>query len=118
MEPMQNEKNYQGTDPVNNNEIINPVPLRSSVGILILGIFSFILSLSPMFFVVGLILGILSFLMSKKLITEYNENPANFTRSSFTRIKFGRICSIIGFVFCAGWIVYYILALATGAEFF
>lgn len=44
----------------------------------------------------GLIFGIISLTMSTRAMRDYEENPQKYTSSSYSNVKTGRICSIIG----------------------
>jgi hypothetical protein len=75
------------------------VPIPSSQGILILGIFSLVTTVccGGIGFV-GLVLGIIAVVMSSKAEQMYAENPAAYTEVSYKNVNAGRICGIIGIV--------------------
>jgi hypothetical protein len=75
------------------------VPIPSSQGILILGIFSLITTVccGGIGFV-GLVLGIIAVVMSSKAEQMYVQNPAAYTEVSYKNVNAGRICGIIGIV--------------------
>ncbi len=75
------------------------VPIPSSQGILILGIFSLVTTFccGGIGFV-GLALGIIAVVMSSKAIETYQQNPKAYSESSLKNVNAGRICGIIGIV--------------------
>lgn len=65
--------------------------LPSSGGILTLGILSIVFA-----GLVGLVLGIIGTSMSKKSLQLYKDNPSKYMATSFSHVKAGRVCGIIG----------------------
>jgi uncharacterized membrane protein YidH (DUF202 family) len=65
--------------------------LQGSTGILVMGILSIVFA-----GLIGLILAIIALSQSGKAIAEYKSNPAAYTASSYSKVKAGRICAIIG----------------------
>jgi hypothetical protein len=65
--------------------------LKGAGGILAMGILS-------IFFagLIGLILAIITLSQSGRAISEYKMNPAAYTASSYSKVKAGRTCAIIG----------------------
>jgi hypothetical protein len=45
---------------------------------------------------IGLILAIIALSQSGRAISEYKMNPAAYTASSYSKVKAGRTCAIIG----------------------
>jgi len=113
-----NDRNKQNNDFNTENENIYSMPLPKSTAIVILGVFSLIISFTPAFFLIGLILGIISLILSRKSNNLYYLDPTKYTDSSYKTIKVGKVFSIIGVTICGFWIIYYTLALFTGADFF
>ncbi|HEX4956685.1 MAG TPA: CCC motif membrane protein [Lacibacter sp.] len=78
-------------------------PLPNATMILVLGILSI---------VVCFITGIIALVMAKKETELYNNNPGLYSESSFSSVKAGRICSIIGLVLWGIGILVYIAMIA------
>ncbi len=81
-----------------NNQVQQPLPNGTTV--LVLGILSI---------VVCFITGIIALVMAKKDMALYNANPEMYTPQSYSNLKIGRICAIIGIVLQAIGILAYIL---------
>ena len=75
-----------------------------AVAALVLGICSLVFGC----FFVGLVLGIIGLVLANKGIRAYMANPELYT--GYGMLKAGRITSILGIVFGAIYIVYYIVA--------
>jgi hypothetical protein len=65
--------------------------LQGAGGILAMGILSIVL-----LGLIGLILGIIALSQSGRAISEYKMNPSAYTTSSYSKVKAGRTCAIIG----------------------
>jgi hypothetical protein len=65
--------------------------LKGAGGILAMGILSIIFA-----GLIGLILAIITLSQSGRAISEYKMNPAAYTASSYSKVKAGRTCAIIG----------------------
>ena len=65
----------------------NAIPLPNGTNTLVLGILSI---------VVCFICGIIALVLSKKDLADYNANPDAYTAASYSNIKVGRICAIVG----------------------
>lgn len=76
--------------------------LPNATAILVLGILSI---------VVCFITGIISLVMAKKEMELYNSNPGLYSESSYSNVKAGRICAIIGIVLQGIAILVYIIML-------
>ena len=68
------------------------VALPGAGGILTMGILSIIFCLG----LLGIILGIIALSKAGRAISEYNMHPGRYTESSFSRVKSGKVCAIIG----------------------
>jgi hypothetical protein len=75
-----------------------------AVAALVLGICSIVFGC----FFVGLVLGIIGLVLANKGIREFRANPERY--KGYGMLSAGRITSIIGIVFGALYIVYYIIA--------
>lgn len=75
-----------------------------AVAALVLGICSLVFGC----FFVGFVCGIVGVVLAKKGLTEYNLHPEQYTGAGM--LNAGKIMSIIGIVFGAIYIVYYIIA--------
>ena len=79
----------------------NPVfqqSLPNSNTILVLGILSIVFCWWHLISFAGIVLGIVTIILSKKEISLFNANPNQFTISSLNNVKTGRICAIIGLI--------------------
>lgn len=65
--------------------------LPNAGGVLAMGIISIVLA-----GLIGLILGIIALSTSKKSLELYRSNPGNYDPSSYSQLKGGRVCAIIG----------------------
>ncbi len=77
-----------------------------AVASLVLGIFSLMFGC----FFVGLVCGIVGVVLANKGMETYNNQPCMYT--GFGMLKAGKVTSIIGIVFGAIYIVYYVIAVA------
>jgi len=85
------------------------ISLPNSTPVLILGILS-ILSCCC-YGIPGLILGIIGLVLGNKDIKLYNANPNGYTISSYKNSKAGKVCSIIGLIFSALYLLVLVLFL-------
>jgi len=68
--------------------------------------------------VVGLVLGIIALILAGKAKKVWDANPGMYSQGSFNSLKAGRICSIIGVILSALYLVYVIIVvLIVGAAF-
>ncbi|KQC02848.1 hypothetical protein AQF98_03895 [Pedobacter sp. Hv1] len=86
--------------------------LPNATIVLILGILSIVTCCC--YGVIGLILGIVALILSKKDRTLYAANVAYYTESSFKNLNAGRVCAIIGLILN---ILYLLLCIALIAMF-
>jgi hypothetical protein len=84
-------------------------PLPNHAGILAMGIISIVLCWC--YGVIGLILGIIALSLAAKAEKEYKVNPTAYSASSYSNMKAGRICAIIGTVLSGLFLVYIIIYL-------
>jgi hypothetical protein len=90
--------------------------LPNATAVLVLGILSII---GCFCYGTGLIMGIIALVLARKDMRLYATNPAAYMPSSFSNIKAGRICAIIGTVMSAIYVLLIIIVLiAFGAAFF
>ena len=85
-------------DQQTNNQVQPPLP--NATAILVLGILSI---------VICLITGIIALIMAKKEMALYEANPGMYSAASYSNVKTGRICAIIGIVLQGIGILFYIL---------
>ncbi len=96
--------------------------LPNDTAVLILGICSLVMC------GLGLVLGILALVLSSKSLKEHKENPELFSESSYSNLKAGRTCGIIGICFSSMFVLFYIVyfgfvlsmmggAIMTGSQF-
>ncbi|WP_130736198.1 CCC motif membrane protein [Flavobacterium sp. J27] len=83
--------------------------LPNATAVLVLGIFSIITCCC--YGVIGLVLGIIGLLISKKDIIMYRENSSAFT--NYNNLNIGRILCIIGIVLNVLTILYFVWFIAT-----
>lgn len=72
----------------------SPKDLPNGTAVLVLGICSIVLCFCYGFF--GIVCGIIALILAKADNKLYQENPNAYTQSSFSNLKAGRICGIIG----------------------
>jgi M penetrans paralogue family 26 len=73
--------------------------LPNATGVLVLGIISLPICLCyPLCGIPGLVLAIISLVLSGKAKTLYEANPTAYTASSYGNLKAGRVCAIIGLI--------------------
>ena len=83
-----------------------------STAVLILGIISI-----PSCFcygIIGLTVGIIALILSKKGIKMYEEAPSKYIKTSLKNLKTGRICAIVGIITSLLYILFVILLFASG----
>ncbi len=76
------------------NHLLRPLP--NSTLILVLGILS-LLGVCCYGFM-GILLGVIALVLARQEQKRYNRSPAEFTASSYSQLKIGRICAIVGLV--------------------
>lgn len=89
------------------NNQFGQMPIPNSAAVLVLGILSIVFCFCYGF--IGLVLGIIAIVLAGKANAIYNANPTNFTVSSFSNLKAGKICAIIGTILSALMLVYIIV---------
>jgi len=72
--------------------------LPNSNTILVLGILSIVFCWWKLVSFVGIIMGIITIVLSNKEIALFNSSPSQFTVSSLNNVKTGRTCAIIGLI--------------------
>lgn len=91
----------------NENKITQSVP--NSTATLVLGIIS--IALCWCYGIVGIVLGIIALVISKKGKEVYTAEPDKYTESSYKNLKAGRICAIIGLSLSALYVIYLLVIL-------
>jgi uncharacterized protein YacL len=87
--------------------------LPNSTAILVLGILSIVICCG------GLILAIIALVMASKAKALYDANPGRYSPSSYSNVKTGKICAIIGLILSLlGSLYYIIVVLIIGAASF
>lgn len=89
------------------NNQFGQIAVPNSAAVLVLGILSIVFCFCYGF--IGLVLGIIAIVLAGKANAIYNENPSNYTLSSFNNVKAGKICAIIGTILSALMLVYVIV---------
>ncbi len=80
------------------NSTFSQQNLPNSNTILILGILSIVFCWWHLVSFIGIVLGIITLVLSKKEIALYYALPQRFTISSLNNVKTGRTCAIIGLI--------------------
>lgn len=83
------------------------VPIPDSTTVLVLGILSIIGSLC--YGIVGLVLGIIGMALSARAERRYQETKERYQATSYSTLKAGRICSLIGLILSIVLIIVYLL---------
>jgi len=81
--------------------------LPNATAILVLGICSIAFCWTAG--IVGLALGIVAMVMAGKAKALYDANPGIYSMASFNNLKAGKICSIIGIILSALYLVYVVV---------
>ena len=89
------------------NVIQEKIP--NHVGVLVLGIPSIVFCWC--YGIIGITLGIIAIILASKGKALYLENPEKYTPGSYSNLKAGRVCAIIGTILSALYIVYLIFVL-------
>jgi len=98
------EQNYQNQQP--QQQFIPQTALPNSTAVLVLGILSIVICWC--YGIVGIILGIIALVLSKKANEEYKREPGKYTLSSYNNMKAGKVCAIIGLCISALMLLYVI----------
>ncbi len=96
------------------NQFYGPTPqkaLPNATAVLVLGIIS-ILGCSC-YGILGLICGVIALVLANKDLQLYNAEPGAYTPGSYSNLKGGRICAIIGLIISLVYIVIIVIAIAT-----
>lgn len=100
------EQNYSSPQP----QFIQQETLSYSTSILVLGILSIVTCWC--YGIVGIVLGIIALVQSKKANEEYRSDPGRFSVSSYNNMKAGRVCAIIGLIISSCYFLLIILYFA------
>jgi hypothetical protein len=90
-------------------------PVPHATAVLVLGIISIVGCLC--YGIVGLICGIIALVLASKARAAYNQNPGMYLQSSYSNMKAGRICAIIGTSLSAVYMAIMIIYLAIFGTF-
>ncbi|HTL81368.1 MAG TPA: CCC motif membrane protein [Bacteroidia bacterium] len=85
--------------------------LPNAQAILVLGICSVVFSFCYGF--LGVILGVIALVLGNKANEQYLQNPGMYTEASYSNVKAGRICGIVGLSLGALILIIVIFAIAT-----
>ena len=88
------------------------IALPNATVVLVLGIIS-IVGCCCSYGIVGIVCGIIAWVMANSAQKLYRENPGLYTRSSLQNVEAGKICGIIGFVFSVLAIIWMIWLVVT-----
>jgi hypothetical protein len=84
-------------------------PLPNATGVLVMGIIS--IATCWCYGVPGITLGIISLILGGKGKRLYKANPSQYTVNSYSNLKAGNICAIIGLSLSALFLIYIIVVL-------
>jgi len=84
------------------NSNVNAAPLPNATATLVLGILSI---------VVCFICGIVALAISNKDVSLYKSNPELYSESSYSSLKAGRICAIIGIALQVVFLIFYLIVI-------
>ena len=88
-----------------------PIALPNATAVLVLGIIAIVGCVC--YGLVGLICGIIALVLAKKDLTLYNANPSAYTPGSFSNLKAGRVCAIIGLSLSILYLLFVVFIIAT-----
>jgi hypothetical protein len=99
------------------NNQYGQMPVPNSTAVLVLGILSIVGCFCYSF--PGLIMGIIALVLAKKGNDAYINNPSSFTISSYSNLKAGKVCAIIGTILAAiGFLIFLVYLLIFGLTAF
>ena len=81
-------------------------PLQNSTAVLVLGILSIVIC------GVGVVLGIIALVLANKDFKTYNASPDLFTNGSYSNLKAGRTCAVIGLILNGLLVIFYAVVFA------
>ncbi len=114
---MENINNPQNVNPMPGSGFVPQKNLPNAVAVLVLGI----CSIFPGCFCAGLIgiaCGIIALVLAKKDLALYNANPGDYNPASYSNLKAGRVCAIVGLSLSTLVLLFYIVYIAIlGAAF-
>jgi len=76
-------------------------PLQNATAVLVLGILSIVIC------GVGVVMGIIALVLGNKDLKLYNVSPEVYTAGSYSNLKAGRTCAIIGLILNGLLIIFY-----------
>jgi uncharacterized membrane protein len=98
-----------------NQSFHNQQPLPNATAVLVLGILSIVIC------GIGLVLGIIALILAKKDTQLYNAGMEIYAPSSYSNLKSGKICAVIGIILSGLFILFYgailIFAVSTAGSF-
>lgn len=83
--------------------------LPNATAVLVLGIVSIVGCFC--YGIVGAICGIIAMVLASKDLKLYHANPSAYTQNSYSNLKTGRICAIIGLVLSVLYIIILVIAI-------
>lgn len=89
----------------------NQSPLKNATAVLVLGILSIIGCC--LYGIPGLIMGIIALVLAGKDLKLYNANPDAYTSGSYSNLKAGRVCAIIGVILSSIYFIFFAILIAT-----
>jgi len=108
---MENEQTHlQPTPPPYNYVIQGALP--NATAVLILGILSIVSCFC--YGVVGVILSVIALILASNDLSKYRLNPTQYSQSSLSNLKAGKVCAIIGLSLSALYIIGIVFVLLLG----
>ena len=86
-------------------------PLPNGTAVLVLGIISIVGCFC--YGIAGIVCGIIAVVLSNKDLRLYNADPTLYTPGSFSNLKSGRVCGIIGLSLSAAYLAFLIIYIFT-----
>ena len=87
------------------------LPLPNATAVLVLGIVSIVTCFC--WGIIGLTCAIIALVLAKKDMALYNATPGAYTPGSYSNVKSGRVCAIIGLCLSALYVVYVLFLIIT-----
>ena len=98
---MENQPSYQ--QPFNPT----PISLPNATAVLVLGIISIVGCFC--YGIVGIVCGIIALVLGNKDLKLYKADPAMYTPGSYSNLKSGRVCAIVGLSLSAVYVIVLII---------
>lgn len=104
---MENQPQFQQP----NSPFPTPIALPNSTAVLVLGIISIVGCFC--YGIVGLVCGIIGVVLSNKDLKLYKTEPTAYTSGSYSNLKAGRVCAIVGLSLSAVYLIIVLIYIFT-----